>query len=136
MRKVCVFCTALFAVLLLGGASRTPTISIQIESPATGTEVAMETVVKGRVSDPKANVFVLVHPLRAKPWWVQRIPAPANRDGSWQTLCYFGDATAGLDEEFQIVAIVSPRKLKERQTLNEVPKDVVRSEVVTVKRTR
>jgi hypothetical protein len=109
-------------------------VQIQIAAPKQGAEVAGKAVIEGTVSDPKASIYVLVHPLQADGWWVQSIPAPANRDGSWRTLCYFGDAAAGLGEHFQIIAIATGRTLKEFDRLNEVPRDAAHSEVVTVKR--
>jgi hypothetical protein len=126
---------SILAFLLAAGASAAQRLQVAIESPAQGADVRLETVVKGRVSDPGAKVYVLVQPLRVGTWWVQRLPAPSNRDGSWQTLCYFGTVDAGVGEEFQIIAIVSRRKLKEGQRLTEIPKDAVHSDVVTVKRT-
>ncbi len=111
-------------------------VRIQIESPQQNAEVGLTEIVNGKVSNPKAQVYVLVHPLLTNLWWVQRIPSPPNQDGTWQTLCYFGTETKGIGESFEIAAIVTKDKLEEGQMLPELPKDVVRSDIVTVRRAR
>lgn len=111
-------------------------IKVQIESPQQNAEVGLTEIVKGKVSNPKVKVYVLVHPLLTNLWWVQRIPSPPNQDGSWQTLCYFGTETEGIGESFEIAAIVTRNRLEEGQTLTELPKDVVRSDIITVRRVR
>jgi hypothetical protein len=130
-----VMCLAAFFGLACA-APKSPDVTVKITAPEQAAEVVRETIVAGTVSDPKARVYVLVHPLRVKPWWVQRVPAPANNDGSWQTLCYFGEAGRGLNEQYQIIAIVTDRTFSEGDQLDDVPSDVAHSEVVTVKRTQ
>jgi hypothetical protein len=128
--------SAFFLVLFLASTASPASMMIQIDSPAQGTEVSMEVMAKGKASGAKAKVYVLVHPLRARSWWVQQLPAPPNRDGSWQTLCVFGTPTSGLNEDFQIIAIVTHHRYKEGQMLDDVPSSLAHSEVVTVKRTQ
>lgn len=111
-------------------------VRIQIESPQQNSEVGLTEIVKGKVSNPKVRFYVLVHPLLTNMWWVQRIPSPPNQDGSWQTLCYFGTETKGIGESFEVVAIVTEDKLEEGQMLTELPKGVVQSDIVTVRRAR
>lgn len=120
--------------LLLATAERGATAQIEIRSPASGEEVEVETLVEGWVSDPKAQVYVLVRPLRTKYWWVQRLPAPANRDGSWQTLVNIGTETEGIGEPFEIVALVTKRKLHEGDRLEVLPERTALSDSVRVHR--
>jgi hypothetical protein len=68
--------------------------------------------------------------------WVQRHPSPPGKDGAWQTTCYFGTESQGVGESFELVAIASNKAYKEGQTLDELPKDVSRSDIITVKRVR
>jgi len=114
-------------------------VQIQIESPQQNAEVTLTEIVKGKVSDPKMPIYVLVHPMSTNLWWVQNLPAPPNQDGSWQTLCYFGTENEGIGEYFEVVAIATgrtSRRLRAGQTLEELPKDVTRSDIVTVRRIR
>ena len=111
---------------------------VRIESPQPAAGVGLSEIVRGKVTnlDRKASVYVLVHPLSMNLWWVQRLPSPPNADGSWQTQCYFGTEKEGMGESFELVAIAATSRLKEGQTLGEFPRDVARSDVVTVKRVR
>lgn len=111
-------------------------VQIQIESPKQNGEVAMRDMVRGKISDPKVPVYVLVHPLKGNQWWVQPLPSPANQDGSWRTSCFFGAEIQGIGEEFEVLALATTEKLKEGQIFKELPKCGARSDIVTVKRTR
>ncbi|MES1242825.1 MAG: hypothetical protein ABUT39_14510 [Acidobacteriota bacterium] len=119
---------------ILAAAAATNPFQIEIESPRKGETVEVETIVSGRISDPTQQVYVLVRSLRDKEWWVQRVPPPVNQDGSWETLAYFGTATKGAGESFQVIAITSPRRLKERQRFRDLPEATLRSDSVTVRR--
>lgn len=111
-------------------------IRIQIESPQQNAEIGLTEIVKGKVSNQKGKVYVLVHPLLTNLWWVQRFPSPPNQDGTWQTLCFFGTETKGIGEPYEVVAIVTSKKYEEGQTLTELPGDSIRSDIITVKRGR
>jgi hypothetical protein len=115
-------------------AERGATTQIEIRSPASGAEVEVETLVEGWVSDPKAQVYVLVRALRTKYWWVQRLPAPANRDGTWQTQVNIGTETEGIGEPFEIVALVTKRKLHEGAQMDVLPERTAISDAVRVQR--
>lgn len=111
-------------------------VQVQIDSPQQNAEVLMEHPVKGKVSNPKVRVYVLVHPLKTNQWWVQRLPSPPNQDGSWRTVCFFGTETQGAGEEFEVLAIATNDSLSEGTTLKELPQCGARSDIVTVKRAR
>ena len=107
---------------------------IEIIQPTQQASVGHQELVLGKVSDPNSRVYVLVHPMATKMWWVQRIPSPPNRDGSWSTLCYFGTENQGIGEYFEIVGIQTEQQLGEGQTLKKIPSRSVRSDIVIVKR--
>jgi hypothetical protein len=72
----------LFTCLAFSVCDSVENVSVTIESPQQGAEVGMAETVKGKVSDPKAEVYVLVHPLLTNLWWVQRHPSPPGKDGT------------------------------------------------------
>ncbi len=112
-------------------------VQIVINTPADNSKVeGVEHLVRGKVTHySKGNIFVLVHPLKANLFWVQRPPSTVNPDGSWQTLCYLGTENQGAGEYFELIAIITNKTLKEGQTLTGIPTDVIKSPVITVKRT-
>jgi len=111
---------------------------IDIITPVDNAELeGIEHLVRGKVTNySKGNVFVLVHPLRANLFWVQRLPSSINQDGSWQTLCFLGTETQGAGEYFELIAIITNDTLNEGDTLSAIPTDVIKSSVITVKRTQ
>jgi hypothetical protein len=111
-------------------------ILINIESPRQNEQVGLDGLIKGKVSDPKIPVYVLVHPFSTNQWWIQRNASPPRPDGSWQTTAYFGTETLGIGEEFEVVAIATDRRFFEGQQLPSFPSDVARSDIVTVRRIR
>ena len=82
---------------------------ININSPADGSHVCMRTIVRGCVSDPSLQVFVLIHPMATNKFWVQPIPNMGT-DGSWEAYCYFGESNQGIGEPFEIIAVASKNK--------------------------
>lgn len=112
---------------------------IVITKPINDSEVGHEELVRGKVSNfSGGNVYTLVHPLKTNLCWVQRPPVSINEDGSWQTLCNFGDETHGMDEYFEIIAIITKKLLKEGETfeITKLPQDAIKSSIITVKRTK
>ena len=110
-------------------------IDIQITEPQQDEEVGHQELVRGTISVQDVQVYVLVHPMLTNLWWVQRLPSSINMEGSWQTICYFGTKNQGIGEYFEVIAIVTTEELEEGQTLSELPGGLVRSDIVTVKRT-
>lgn len=120
-----------------------PSPSIELLSPEADAQVGLNELVKGRVSDPTLGVFVLVHPLLTPLWFVQPIPSPPNRNGSWHGIAYFGTESKGVGELFEVVAIATedPDLLEEGQQLSssaarKLLAGHLRTDVVPVKRTR
>lgn len=132
--QICILGSVVIS-LLLAARTGAATVTLAIESPKPEAKVAFETLCKGKVSDPSEQVYVLVHPLKAKYWWVQRPPSPAGHDGRWQTLCYFGERNQRTEELYEVVALVTSATLTEGQQLNKLPKGA-RSEILTVRRSQ
>lgn len=138
MRKLSLIMLIIFLGVSLASCAKAEKLSdvkIQIEAPLQNAEVGLQEIVKGKVSNPKAKVYALVHPLLTNMWWIQRMPSPPNQDGSWQALCYFGTETKGIGESFEVVAIVTNKNLEEGKNLTELPKESVRTDIITVRRT-
>ena len=114
-------------------------IKMEITDPPDGEKVGMTYIVKGEVSDPTYQVYVLVHPLMTDTWWVQTIPE-VSPDGTWRTRCYFGTETAGIGEPFEIIALAATEKnlLHSGQTIpvGRLPETAIKSRIIQVERTQ
>jgi len=110
------------------------TTELQISKPGSGS-VNWRPIVEGRVADPKADVWVIVHPLGLSSYWVEP-PVTVLKDGTWQVQVYIGRAgDIDKDKEFEIMAIANPtQSLAEGQVLSEWPSAKWRSDVVRVVR--
>jgi len=125
---------ALFAASLI--FADTPKITVLIASPANGGKVSELVTVEGTVSDPQADVLVVVHPTAGQGgYWVQQ-PATVNNDGKWEaSQVHFGQGAQGAGETFEVRAFVGPKgKLHTGQVLQEWPAADARSNVVKVTR--
>jgi hypothetical protein len=137
-----IFVICVLSLSAFNSASSQPAkekIKITILTPSDNSNVGLECLVRGKVSNyTGGNVYVLVHPLKTKLWWVQRLPSVINDDGSWQTLCYLGTETKGVSEYFEIIAILTNKTLTEGQTIGttNLSTDTIKSKVITVQRTR
>lgn len=111
-----------------------PTTDLQISTPVSGA-VTWRPRVEGRVSDPKLEVWVIVHPVGLSSYWVQP-PVSVRRDGRWRVSVYIGRAgDIDVGKRFEIMAIADPKqKLTEGRVFSEWPKAKWRSDVVTVVR--
>jgi hypothetical protein len=82
-------------------------IQIEIIKPKTATVAeGYRALVQGHVSDPHANVRVLVHPLVVAEMWVQDSPV-VDSAGNWQVNAYFGEPGKGIGENFEIIALAT-----------------------------
>ena len=111
-----------------------PTTDLEITRPVSGA-VNWRPHVEGRVSDPKAEVWVIVHPVGLSSYWTQP-PVTVRRDGTWRVPVYIGRAgDIDVGKEFEIMAIAYPKqRLTEGRVFSEWPKVKWRSDVVTVVR--
>ena len=107
---------------------------IQILSPTDGAEVEGVQIVRGRVSDPDSDVFVIVHPLRTSSYWVQQ-NAVIAADGEWTIRVFLGTETTGVGEFFELLAVVDPtQRLREGLVLDQWPPAEAVSDLVVVSR--
>lgn len=82
---------------------------INIISPTEGSRVCMRTLVRGTISNPNLQVFVLIHPMATDRFWVEPIPN-MRPDGRWEAYCYFGKPNEGIGNPFEIIAIASENR--------------------------
>ena len=110
-------------------------LQIQISVPEDGSRVIHRPDVAGMVSDPLAEIWVIVRPRDTSEFWVQP-PVTIQDDGSWINKIYIGNP--GSDEigmDFEIRAFANPTtELREGLRLPNWPRGEARSPVVTVVR--
>ena len=110
---------------------------INIISPVGESRVCWRTMVRGTISNPNLQVFVLIHPMATDKFWIQPIPTVSS-NGKWEAYCYFGEPNIGIGEPFEIIAIASKNKklFKEGSTLPspmpDNPQILIRSDPITV----
>ena len=123
---------ALFAAVL--AFAQTTKLSVQIENPKDGSTVSEIATVSGTVSDPQADVFLVVHPTANGDYWVQQSPTVGD-DGKWMATAHFGQGSRGVGEVFEVRAFVGPNdNLNRDQKLSNWPSAKARSNVVRVTR--
>jgi len=110
-------------------------MNLRISSPPQNSQVPERPFVEGVVSDPKAKVWVIVHPMEVSDYWVQ--PAiTVKEDGTWRVQIYIGRPGAkDIGKSFEIMAVANPKvSLREGMVLGEWPEVQARSQVVEVRR--
>lgn len=91
-----------------GAASPVP-LQVTIGSPAEGSTVATHQQVSGVVSDWRAQVWVVVHPLETADCWVQS-QAVVEQGGAWSASAQFGEAVPEHSgKPYEIRALANPR---------------------------
>lgn len=107
-------------------------LKVEISSPKNETEVIERPIVKGIVSDPGADVWVIVHPMEVSDYWVQP-RVTVRKSGEWKVMIHIGRPGKDVGKHFEIMAVANPKeKLKEGLVLNYWPKADARSEIVEV----
>jgi hypothetical protein len=108
-------------------------LQIHITSPKDMDSVSQRHLVTGTVSDTTAIIWVVIHPMVTSDFWIQ--PKVNKRGNSWNVTVYIGDETHGIGEQFELSAIVNPRKtLKETMKFQEWPESESKSEIIEVTR--
>ena len=106
--------------------------------------VGRQVMVEGTISDPNVNICVLVRPMTTDTWWVQNLPSPPGKIDEktwrWRTMALCGTDTLGLNEDFEIVAIAEGKRsicqLGKQIKAEEFPRNLPRSEIITVRRAK
>ncbi len=127
---------AVHAIFLFSFLGFSQDITITITHPDDAASIGQQEMIRGEVTGTDKGVFILVHPKSTKMWYVQDKPSAITEQGTWQAVCYFGDEYWGVGETFEVLAIVTKKKLRAGSSLRRIPKNAIRSEVITVKRTR
>lgn len=118
-----------------GAPSTSQAAPLHIASPENRSEVPEQPVVEGTVADPRATVWVIVHPLEVADYWVQQ-PITVGDDGSWEVQVHIGrPGDIDVGKHFEILAVANPRsKLRKGDVLSGWPKAQYRSQRVVVTR--
>jgi hypothetical protein len=112
-----------------------PAITIALTSHKDNDQAHHGELIRGTVSDSKANVWVIVHPLKADGYWVQN-PSSVRPDGKWSCFAYFGvSSDTQIGESFEVQAVANPKTdLKAGDVLDTWPEAEASSNVVEVVR--
>jgi len=110
-------------------------LNLNILKPPDKTKVPERPFVEGTVSDPNANVWVVVHPMAVSDYWVQPKPT-VKREGAWRVKVYIGrPGTIDIGEEYEIQAFANPKgNLREGLKLPGWPDADGKSQIIDVTR--
>ncbi|HEY3303936.1 MAG TPA: hypothetical protein VGL70_10435 [Candidatus Binatia bacterium] len=120
------------------GSSCRKELDVRISSPKDNAAVPEQPVVQGTVSDARATVWVVVHPLETEvntEYWVQP-EAEVKGDGTWTAEVYVGDpGKEDVGKQFVLMAVANPKKtLTDDDVLTTWPASAAQSDVVSVTR--
>jgi hypothetical protein len=107
--------------------------TIAITSPKDEERVPERPLVVGSVSDPRAQVWVIVHPVETAGHWVQ--PVVVNDgNGHWKVQVYIGrPGELDIGKQFEVRAIANPKApLREGEILGCWPEAEWQSQVIRV----
>ena len=109
--------------------------ALRITRPKNGANVPERVSVEGVVSEPSAQVWVIVHPMEVGDYWVQP-KLKVREDGTWKVLIHIGrpgDVDKG--KQFEIMAVANPEvELKGGKVLKFWPEATWESQVIEVTR--
>ena len=108
---------------------------LSIIEPKNGDSVPERPYVSGKVADPNAKVWVIVHPMEVSDYWVQQ-KVNVKKDGNWKVCIYIGrPGNEDVGKGFEIKAVASPKSdLKQGDMLSDWPGAEMESEIVEVTR--
>jgi len=108
---------------------------LRITAPKDGNGVQERTFVAGRVKDPHAHVWVVVHPMEVSDYWVQQ-SVTVGGDGAWEVQIYLGrPGPDDVGKRFEIHALANPKAtLRQGDRLGGWPDAQWQSEAVRVTR--
>ena len=118
----------------IGTIATAPEGELVINEPVDGGEVGYHADVKGHTENPELNHYVVVIPVLHPSKWVQQWPVVIEPEGKLSSKAQFGEGAIGFGEDFQVLLLATPDKLKPG-TLDHEPADARWSEPVTVTRT-
>ncbi len=110
-------------------------LKVEITAPADKASAPLRPIVEGKVSDPSATIWVVVHPLEDSDYWVQPL-VRVRANGSWKVQIHMGrPGSLDVGKIFEIRAVVNPEgELVEGKVLPNWPKARALSDVIEVTR--
>jgi len=132
LRKTALPMAIFLSFISLAGAQE---LNISINSPLDKAKVTGRPAIEGTVSDPRAIVAVIVHPMEVGDYWVQQ-NVTVKKSGAWKVLINIGrPGTIDVGKHFEIMAVAKPKTLlREGAVLSGWPEAQATSEVVEVTR--
>lgn len=80
---------------------------LELTVPNDGAHVPYRPLVEGRVSDPDAQVWVVVHPMEVSDYWIQP-PVSVREAGNWKVQVYIGrPGRIDVGKSFEIMAVAN-----------------------------
>jgi len=130
-KKIIIILAVTIASLMAGHASAKA--ELVITAPQDDSRVQWRTDIKGTVSDPDAEVWVVIHPTEVSQYWVQP-RLSVKEDGSWRVRVYFGESgSRHSGMRFEVRAIANPEsKLESGDRFSFWPEAEERSQVIEV----
>jgi hypothetical protein len=109
--------------------------SIAIKSPYDGARVPERPIVEGVISDTTARIWVIVHPMETRDYWVQP-GVTVGKGGVWEVRVYIGrPGTIDVGKHFEMMAVANPTEtLREGKVLEMWPTAQWQSEAIEVTR--
>ena len=126
------------AIITLPRCNRTSSnerLTLIITEPKDGIVVGPEYIIRGRVLDKTAAVWVVVHPALTEEYWVQD-KATIDEDGQWSARVTIGrPGIIDTGKPFEIMAIAGPKKeIREGDIREEWPEGQWKSQLLKVTR--
>lgn len=132
MKSRSLLCSFFLAIWMSHASAQS--ISISIHGPSDDAVVEHRTYVRGHVTDPGAEVWVVVHPMDTSGYWIQP-PIAVKNDGSWRVKAHFGRAgRVDSGKDFEIRAFANPRNRLREGKSGQWPTAAAQSNVVDVSR--
>jgi hypothetical protein len=108
---------------------------IWLTTPPDRATVPHRPLIEGRISDPGAQVCVVIHPMEVSDYWVQP-PVSVREDGSWRVQVFIGrPGMIDVGKSFELMAFGNPRwRLSEADVLDWWPEAEWHSQLIEVVR--
>ncbi len=134
MKRVTFPLVLIFLSITFCSYAQQQTLTVTITQPQADATVEQRDTVAGSVSDPKAQVWVVIHPIGTNTFWVQP-PVTLNPDGTWSVRTYFGrEGMLDSDNQYEVRAFANPREPLQADERPNWPLAAAQSQDVTVTR--
>lgn len=133
MRRVALTVVLIFVAVASVSRAQQP-LTVTIIQPKPNAVVKPRDTVAGSVSDPRAKVWVVIHPTETSGFWVQP-PVTVDSDGTWSVLAYFGrEGSIDSGKPYEVRAFANPSEPLKPGERSEWPTASAQSRVVRVTR--